>query len=232
MMMKKMILPLCVMAAGMGMASAHLVKINAPVSGTTLNVGTETTISWDVMFTHIHKYDFSFSKDGGKTWTKFASNVTVADQAGKTATFKWIPDGATTEGRIRICQKGKSTTEECNDNTPSQVSEPYMLQSTGNFTVQGASGVARNARAARTDLRFNADTRNLEVTLDLPAAERVVLEAFDARGELVATLFDGTQEAGSRGFSVFSNRLQTGMPLVFKLRAGNDVQVRAWDGLR
>ena len=69
-------------------------------------------------------------------------------------------------------------------------------------------------------LRFRPGTGSLEIAFGIDEGGPVILEAFDARGNLVATLLEGEKTAGFHRLSLFSNRLQgkTGQ-VFFRLRA-------------
>lgn len=222
------------MLAGLGMANAHLISITAPTNGATLTGGAVTTLSWKVLYAHIHKYDFSFSSDAGAHWTIVERNATVSDANNSTATHKFtVPNQASTQARIRLCEK-TDTAQSCDDNTPAQaVDGPYAL-TTGNLTVQAGSAVLAPAAAPSYEptLAFNPSTRNLEVTLDLPRAQPVIVQAFNSRGRLVATLLNGEQSAGYHHYALASDRIETGTPMIFRLRAGAQARNQSWNGVR
>ncbi|HKP97320.1 MAG TPA: hypothetical protein VJ385_16350 [Fibrobacteria bacterium] len=72
----------------------------------------------------------------------------------------------------------------------------------------------------------------MDVSFGLAGSEAVLLQAFDARGRLVATLIEGNYAAGEHDLSVFSNRLITGSGSpVFRLKVGNRVKTHTWMNL-
>ncbi len=82
-----------------GGTDGHHLIITSPDGGETLNRLMPTTISWFVWGNKIKKTTISFSTDGGKNWTPIASDLNT-----KTGwnSYLWVPEKATTKGRIRI----------------------------------------------------------------------------------------------------------------------------------
>jgi hypothetical protein len=212
-------------------AHAHLQPNSlSPASGA-LKIGDEVTVSWNEEVHHAGTTDVTLSIDGGKTWTVDIKKNFVDAEGDNSVKWTVPSEAATTEGKIRVCQKAGSTcTDAMNVSRPGSTA-PYVLVS-GALTVSDGTFVLAPQGVSGASLRFDAASRNLEVSLDLKSRERVVLEAFDPSGRLLATLLDGAQEPGVRRLSVFSSRLDAAAPIVFKLRVGARMQVQAWEGVR
>jgi hypothetical protein len=206
------------------LASAHLTAGSLePKGGETLKAGQVVTVKWAIEEQHNGGTDIALSTDG-KTWTNQGG---VTNRA--VSTFQWtVPAKATATARLRICQKNGTVCTDGNNVSKPGGDSPYVLVS-GNFTIQAATS-ARTAPGTGPGLalRFDAALRNVEVTLDAVAGERVVLEAFGASGRLRATLLDGALPAGRRTLSCFSSALDGSGPLLFKLRAGGRSLVQSW----
>jgi hypothetical protein len=73
-------------------------------------------------------------------------------------------------------------------------------------------------------MRFDAAAGNLDVTFGIDQGARIVLQAYDTQGKLLAILMDRNQGAGFHHLSLFSNHLQGYKGhVVFQLRAGQSV---------
>ena len=72
----------------------------------------------------------------------------------------------------------------------------------------------------------------MNVSFALAESGPVLLQAFDTRGRLMATLVERDFAAGSHTLSLFSNRLETSRALLFKLTAGAQVQSHNWTPTR
>jgi hypothetical protein len=91
------------------------------------------------------------------------------------------------------------------------------------FSPSSGSVVGNGAYFPPT-LRFIPGAGSLEIAFGIDEGGPVSLEAFDAKGNLVANLLTGEKAAGFHRLSLFSNRLQgkTGQ-VFFRLRAGGAV---------
>lgn len=204
-------------------AEAHLVAGSLSIKGgESFAAGSTVNVKWSQDVGHDGKYDFKFSKDGGTTWTDVEKNKQLPTAAGE-LTYAWtVPGEATTQGQFRVCQLAGGAA--CTDAT-------YMLKSP-DFTVTGSSPV-RSAKAPETgSLVFDARTRHLEVSFALAAEGKVLVQAFDAGGRLLATLLEGRRPAGNHRVSVFSNRLEANAPVVFRLTAGGKTLSQAASEVR
>ncbi|MDB5104034.1 MAG: hypothetical protein JWP91_1723 [Fibrobacteres bacterium] len=223
--MKNLNVCLTAVAVAASLASAHLKAGSLSIKGgETFTVGQKVPVTFVQSIGHNSGlYDFYFSKDAGATYSEFAAHFQGPKADGDTVKYTWtVPNSVTTKGVYRVCQLAGG---ECTD-------ADYILKS-GNFTIVAATGVnGERAAAAAPAMRFDAGTRNLEVSFALAGAEKVSLQAFDANGQAIATLLDGNQEAGSHSLSLFSNRLQSASGhLLFKLTIGKESFTQAWNGL-
>jgi len=78
-----------------------------PDGGEALQRLVPSTITWFVCGDTIKKTTLSFSADGGKTWTAIVSDLTTKACWNS---YQWVPETATTKGRIRV--QGYTDTDE------------------------------------------------------------------------------------------------------------------------
>lgn len=221
-----------ILLLGAGLSQAHLIDGSLePKGGESLVVGQIVSIAWTVEQNHGRGIDIAFSKDGGATWKdiKTGYSDTETDNV-----FKWtVPaDAVTAGGKLRVCQSGPCTDKQ-NVTKAEGNSSPWYLVSNA-FAVQASSGIARGSETGNgLSLDFRPETRSVEVAFAADAGDRILLQAFDARGRLVATLIDGRFAAGPHKVSVFSNRLGSASgSLMFKLRVGDREAAHSWLMLR
>jgi hypothetical protein len=217
-----------------GLSCAHLVDDTLePKGGETLTVGQVLAIKWTAQINHpdhAEGVNIALSKDGGATWQSIREKYGDNE---KNNTFNWtVPaSAATAQGKIRICQSGPCT----NSHNANRLTSgpPWVLVSSA-FTVQTSTGIASQAQSQLGfSLDYHPDTRNVNVAFALKAAGPVLLQAFDTRGRLVATLIEKDYAAGSHAFSVFSNALGSASgSMVFKLSAAGEVKTHTWMPLR
>lgn len=208
-----------------GLACAHLGAMVFPLGGETVKAGATVTVKWTIDETHPGGTDIGLSTDG-KHWT------TVGTVTGKsTNTYGWkVPENPTSTARIRICQKnGVPCTDADNTSKPGGDS-PYVLV-TGNFTIQGSAAVRPEEARVGAEMRVDARSGNVKVTLALDRAERVTVKAYDAEGKLAAVLMDREVAAGTGEFSLPAKALDLSRPLVFELAAGGRTVTRSWSAL-
>jgi len=213
-----------------GMASAHLTDGSLSVKGgETFAVNEAVTLKWNVSVLHDGKMDIDFSKDGGTTWISVKAGYQAVSGDNS---FKWtVPNEPTVKGKIRVCLGAGASCADVKVSSPG-ASAPYSLVSPV-FTVSGTSAVLARSEAGVSSLRFNPETRNVDVSFGLVEAKNVTLQAFDTQGRLLATLVQGDFAAGNHKLSLFSNRLDaSGSSLVFKLKVGNQVQSHTWTMVR
>lgn len=218
-----------------GLASAHLTNNSLSIKGgETLTPNEPVTIKWNVGVLHSGS-DIDLSVNGGTSWTTIKKNF---QETSGSNSFNWTVAGAATQtARIRICQHGSPTTAGCRDsdvtNSPSStINGNYILVSPA-FTIASTSGLGRAAASQGAfALDFTPATRNVDVAFALAEGGPVLLQAFDTRGRLMATLVEGDFAAGSHKLSLFSNRLETSGALLFKLKAGAKVQSHSWTPAR
>lgn len=205
---------------------AHLlVGSLKPAGGESFKPGEVMTIEWVATQAHTGKYDFYFSKDGGKTWpTEFAENWQGSKTDNGKNAYRWtIPAGTnTTQGRIRVCQMfgGHCT-------------EPgiYTMDSQ-NFTISNTAGLqdGMGAPIQAPSIRFRSKSHSIEVAFDLSEAMEVSLLVFDAEGKQVESLFEGRLQAGAHRFSALSNQVESSGPMLVRLKRGDEVTSRIWGG--
>jgi len=185
--------------------------------GETFTVGQVVDVSLIQTLGHNNgKYDFYYSKDNGTKWTEIIGNYQGPKEDGATVTYKWtVPNAVTTQGMFRACEMAGG---ECLD-------PAYILKS-GAFSIVPV-GTGLNQAGSKTgsapSMSYATETRSLETSFELGAAQKVTLQAFDGRGRLLATLLDGRREAGIHHLSLFSNRLETvSGQVLFRLTLGGD----------
>ena len=204
------------------MASAHLQEGSlTPKGGETLVFGSKVEISWTQNTGHDGLYDLYYSRNGGSSWTEFVGHWQGPKTDNTKVTYSWtVPSQATTQGQLRVCQLAGG---ECTERI-------YMLRST-NFSVAASSSVLPRAGVLQTALSYTGATGNLDVAFEMESAGEALIEAFDAQGKVVATLFKGTRDAGVHRMSFFSNTLASARgPLVFRLTAGGKPFSQYWNG--
>lgn len=210
-----------------GIASAHLSGGSLlPAGGESLKAGDLVSISWTAEENHNKGIDIALSKDDGATWANIKSGF---NDNSKDNTFRWtVPASAvSSKAKLRICQSGPCS--DSNNVSKPDGESPWVLVS-GTLKIQTSAGLASPSAAAR-DLKveFHPETRNVDVSFDLAEGGPVLLQAFDARGDLVATLIRGKFGAGAHGLSVFSNRIGAAPgSLIFRLEAGDQVKTHTW----
>ncbi|MEO6096634.1 MAG: hypothetical protein ABIW76_13420 [Fibrobacteria bacterium] len=223
--------------AATGLASAHLSDKSLSIKGgETFTPNQSVTISWGVGVLHAG-CDIDLSLNGGTSWTTLKEDFKEVKNSNS---FKWtVPATATQTARIRICQHQSTSTPGCKDSevtsNPSGTTKDgnYILVSPA-FTIAAATGLGHaSASQGAFAIDFISATRNVNVSFALAESGPVLLQAFDARGRLVATLMEGDYAAGSHKLSLFSNRLDaTETSLLFQFKAGNQVQSRIWSSAR
>jgi hypothetical protein len=207
-------------------SSAHLLAGSLSIKGgEEFVVGSKVTVTFTQSVGHNNgQYDFYFSKDGGTTWTEFEAHWQGPKGDNAVITYVWtIPNSVTTKGAFRACQLAGG---ECVDNN-------YILKS-GNFTVATvASGIVNSStQGTSPSMEFNPLTASVDVAFSMATAGPVSLQALDAQGKVIATLLDGTRDAGQYQLSLFSNRLKANRgPLFFKLSLSGSVFTRSGSAL-
>ena len=221
--------------AAASLAGAHLSADGMkPTMGESLIPGATYQITWKVAVLH-NGSNIDLSVNGGQTWTTLKEDFNEASGTNK---FNWTVAGAQTQtAKIRICQHGGN--KDCKDSDRSNMLSSttaegnYVLISPA-FTISTTSGLAQfGASEGAFAIDFVAATRNVNVSFAMAENGPVLLQAFDARGGLVATLLEGNYASGSHKLSLFSNGLDaTASSLVFKIKAGNQVHSRIWTSAR
>ena len=212
--------------------SAHLNPVTNPKAGESVTAGAMVTITWSVDQAH-NNQDLSYSTDG-KSWT------TIINDLGKSATtFNWkVPSTPSTTVRVRVCQKENigGTVTGCTDaeNTQNlsagkQVTGGKLYTAiTGNFTIQGGTGVKDiHAAAWPGRMQMNASSGKVEASFQLEKSGRVLMQAFDAQGKLVATLVDENRTQGHQSISVPAQDFTGSRATVYRLQAGDQVMNKA-----
>jgi hypothetical protein len=195
-------------------AEAHIVKGSLSLKGgETLSAGSVVNVTWTQMFGHNDgKYRIRYSSDGGTNWTDVEASWQGPKGDNAAMTYPWtVPSTATTQGRLHVSMiRGGLTDADYNLNTT-------------NFTVSGSSVIRGIGSDRGASLRFDAMTRNLNVSFALDKGTRVSVIAYDARGKALATMLDREYAAGSHSLSLFSNGLDATQALVFRLRLGDEL---------
>lgn len=203
---------------GAFLAEAHLVAGSLSVkAGDKVKAGDVVNVKWTISVTHAPgDFDISVSTNGGGAFQKVETKKFPLSPA--EVTYAWtVPNTPSTTAQIQICQHSGSNNCE------------YSLKS-GNFTIEASSSILdKSASIPAPALRFDAVTRNLEVSFLSAKEERVTVLAFDAKGKVEASLLDGRYSAGTHKVSIFSNRLERVGSLVFQLRIGD--QVYSFNGI-
>jgi hypothetical protein len=224
-----------VILAAAGLAGAHLGATSLSIKGgETFAPNQSVAIKWTVSVLHAGS-DIDLSLNGGTSWTTIKEDF---KESSGSNTFNWTVTGAATQtARIRICQHESATTAGCRNqdvnNSPSgTINGNYILVSPA-FTISAPSGLGQAAASQGAfALDFIPATRNVNVSFALAESGPVLLQAFDARGRLMATLVESDFAAGSHKLSLFSNRLDISGALLFKLKAGEQVQSWNWTPAR
>src|SRR5689334_9120271 len=131
-----LLLPVAVLALGLGSAGAHLAgggptfSPMAPFTqGSIVKVGVTVTIVHDGV-------DIAFSSDNGKTWTNLKTNMPAPSK--QAYSYNWTVGAPTTQGKIRVCQHNPDGCTDENSSDPSGNStngRSYFVVSPA-FTIQ------------------------------------------------------------------------------------------------
>lgn len=218
-----------------GLAGAHLGETSLSIKGgENFAPNQSVAIKWSVNVLH-EGSDIDLSVNGGTSWTTLKEDF---KETSGTNTYNWTVTAAATQtARIRICQHQSKTTAGCRsqdvNNAPTNpINGNYILVSPA-FTISGTSGLGQSAaQQGAFALDFFPATRNVNVSFVLAESGPVLLQAFDSRGRLIATLVERDFAAGSHKLSLFSNRLDISGALLFKLTAGAQVQSYNWNPAR
>jgi hypothetical protein len=208
--MRRILIPIFFSACA-GAGWAHLKPNSLTLSGSgPYHPGDTVTVAWGVDIPH-DGINVDFTSNGGKSWTTVKANM--AARSGGNYSYKWaVPDSATENGKIRICQKQGSAA--CRDaDTVSRPSgpAPYILVSNkisiATPTALAPAGPAREGHAEGPMVR-RIGPGALELTIDLAAETDVAITAYDARGREEARILDRRLPPGSHRLSVFSEALR------------------------
>lgn len=200
---------------GAQLAGAHLVAGSISLkSGDRVKAGEVINVKWNVSNAHSPgKFDFNLSTDGGASFDATGSK-TFPLNSGE-YTFAWtVPNKPSTTAQFQVCQYNGPTLN---------CTGVYVLNSP-NFIIESGSTVKEGAESPKAELRFVSEPHQLEISFSLAHDERVVLQAFDARGRLLSTLIDKSYKAGEHRISVFSTALAATSAKLFQLRRGNEVE--------
>lgn len=221
--------------AAAGWAGAHLGATSLSIKGGESFAPNQTVpIKWNVSVLHAGS-DIDLSLNGGASWTTLKEDF---KEISGTNTFNWTVTGAATQtARIRICQHESGTTAGCrnqdvNNSPSSTINGNYILVSPA-FTIAAVSGLDGTAPTQDAFvLDFIPATGSINVSFALAESGPVLLQAFDSRGRLRATLVESGFAAGSHTLSLFSASLEGSGALVFKLKAGGRMQSLNWTSAR
>jgi hypothetical protein len=99
-----------------------------------------------------------------------------------------------------------------------------VTYSYGAFTSAEADGLVSEFKLSQNYPNpFNPTT---QISYSIPSASRVLLEVYNVLGRKVATLIDGTQNAGSHNATFDASRLPSGI-YYYKLQSQNFIETRA-----
>jgi hypothetical protein len=162
-------------------------------------------IKWTITVAHSGT-DIEYSSNGGKSWTMVRKDY--ASGASGAQTFNWtVPDSATEQGMIRICQKQGSTGCTNADTVSRPSSAPYTLVSR-RFSVTAAPVALENGMLdSRANLRETA-VGVFELNVNVEKAGDMIVAAYDADGREVEILVTRRLEAGSHRLSFASESLR------------------------
>lgn len=206
---------------------AHL-KANSllPVTGSTVKVGDQVTITFGVQTGHIGGVDIQYTKNNGQAWSMIKAGLLAPNV--ETYSFKWtVPAEAVSDNAIlRICQVPPCVDTMIHDRISGN-GAPWRLVST--LKIQSPTAVIPTTNSGGgLVVEFDPATRNIGVAFNLTEASQATLQAFNLEGRLVATLIDGKFESGSHRLSVFANSLLSAQGLILKLNAGGQSRSHTW----
>lgn len=216
-------LPAAILIAA-GLSNAHLKAGSLSLKGgESLAIGSRVNVTWFQDTGHDGKYDLYYSKNGGTSWIEFEEAWQGPTTDGATVTYAWtIPaNGATTQGKLRVCQMVGG---HCTNST-------YTLVSGGAFSIAASSSLQAADALRAGFVRFDAASGAVEASFELASEGQVLVQAFDAQGREVAKLLDASYGSGMHRLSLFSNALSGAQgPLAFRLTAGGKVFNEFWNG--
>lgn len=186
-----------------------------PKGGETVAIGQKVEISWFQDTGHDGLYDIYYSKNGGTSWVEFEEGWQGPKTDGVKVAYSWtVPaNAATAQAKIRVCQMAGG---HCTNST-------YTLVS-ANFTISATNSVQSAVGALPSQLRFDAAAGAVEASFEMESEGRVLVEAFDVDGRLVATVYEGVRGAGPQRLSVRSTALAGSKgPFAIRLIAGSKV---------
>jgi hypothetical protein len=194
-----------------------------PAGGEAFKPGDVVTIEWTASQADNGLYDIYLSRDGGKTWPlEFAEGWQGSKVDNAKNAYRWtIPSGPNTiQARLRVCQISGG---HC-------VQPGVFTLLSGDFTISTTTGVRDGASEFSTGpgLSFLPEAGSVEVEIGLEADMEVSLRAYDAAGKVVADLLDRRMQAGQHRLSIFSHRLESSGPLIFRLMRGS--RTTTWNG--
>jgi hypothetical protein len=196
----------CVFAVGMSSTWAHL---GAGTFSMTPEGPFKTkdavTLKWTITVPH-DGTDIEYSSNGGKSWIMVRKDY--VPRANGAQTFNWtVPDSATEQGMIRICQKVGSAGCTNADTVSRPSSAPYTLVSR-RFSVTAAPVALENGMLdSRANLRETA-FGVFELNVNVEKAGDMIVAAYDADGREVEILVTRRLEAGSHRLSFASESLR------------------------
>jgi hypothetical protein len=207
--------------AAAALASAHLGALTEPKAGSSYAAGSTLTVKWSVPQPH-GTQDLAYSQDGS-TWVNITTGL-----LNTVNTYEWtVPNKPSATTRFRVCQRDGGTGCTNAQNTQSlgnaiSVGGGRVYTAvTSNFTISAVTGLAATATADLPRIAFDAATRNVKLSFRMEKAGRVLLEAFDTQGRLLATLLDTEKPEGGHSLSVFSHRLPAAGAVILRLQAGH-----------
>lgn len=219
--MKAQILVGSVLGTAM-LASAHLGALTVPKANDTFTPGATVNVTWSVATAH-DTQDLAYSVNG----TNWINITTGLGRSVKT--FAWtVPDINSSTVRLRVCQRdggGGCTdahnTQALSNGIPLNGGGEVYTAIVGNFKVGSTSAVRAGEDATMPRIGFNAASRSVDLSFRMEKAGKVILEAFDTQGRLLATLLDTEKGEGAHALSVFSHRLPASGAAVLRLQAGH-----------
>jgi len=210
--------------AGAGVAGAHLVDGSLTINGgAAVAAGANVSVGWQISTAHPNTtINIYISSDGGNTWKALKDGLPAP--VGKGTSKVDVPSEATTHAKIRVCQGTAATCAPIKVSQPS--SSPYTLIS-NEFTISGTSAINPSVGPAYA-LGFEAGLGKFVAAFELTRTEKVVLQAIDFQGRVLATLLDQTFPAGAQKISLeLPKELASASTLIFRLKLGETVRTQA-----
>ena len=187
------------------------VQLQAPNGGEMFNAGNTVVILWNAD-SSVKFVDLSYSIDSGVTWQDIASLLP------NSGSYSWVaPSIISNACRVKITVADKYW------NTGEDVSDTAFA------IVNGVSGqpadYVRQLKFSLQSCRPNPFGKCMSIGYELPVPGRAVLRIYNCTGQLVRTLVDRHQPAGSHravwdGSTDYGSKASTGV-YIYRLESGS-----------